>query len=111
MGSQVQFDLWLEFEHCEPIAGGDPTDDFCNIQIRLPDGRRYALNVWTFKFLRRARYPWPYEVTEDKPAVYVVAPDLFVDRIDRALIESIVAELLATRQLKDEWLCPPGIDD
>jgi hypothetical protein len=43
--------------------------------------------------------------------VYVVAPDLFVDRIDRALIESIVAELLATRQLKDEWLCPPGIDD
>ena len=36
-------------------------DDFANVQVRLPDGRRYALNVWTFGFMRRARYPWPYE--------------------------------------------------
>ena len=107
MSSQAQFDLWLELEHCEPVPDDDPTDDFCNVQIRLPGGRRYALNVWTFKFLHRARHPWPYDVTEDKPAEYVIAPDLFVERLDRGTIESVVAELLATRQLKDEWLCPP----
>jgi hypothetical protein len=102
------FDLWLEFEHCLSASGADPTDDFCNIQVRLPDGRRYALNVWTFKFLRRARFPWPYEDTSGIPADYVVAPDLFVERLDRPLIEAAITNLLATGEMKDEWLCPPG---
>jgi hypothetical protein len=111
MSSQAQFELWLEFEHCEPVVGDEPTDDFCNIQIRLPDGRRYALNVWTFKFLHRARHPWPYHVIEGQPAEYLVAPDLFVERLDRALLESVVADLMVTGQLKDEWLCPPESSD
>ena len=34
------FELWLEFEHWEPKPGDDPTDDFFNMQVTLPDGRR-----------------------------------------------------------------------
>jgi hypothetical protein len=102
------FDLWLEFEHSQPWP--DPTDDFANIQVRLPDGRRYALNVWTFKFLHRARFPWPYEDTTGQPAEYVVAPDLFVERLDRPTLERVVARMLASGEMKDEWLSPPDDD-
>ena len=60
MAKAPAFDLWLEFEQVQPQPDDDPTDDFANMQVRLPDGRRYALNVWTFGFMRRARFPWPY---------------------------------------------------
>ncbi len=60
MSDVPSFELWLEFEeYAEPIEG-DPTDDFANVHVRLPDGRKYAMNVWTFKFLDRSRLPWPY---------------------------------------------------
>ncbi len=48
------FDLWLEFEVWEPKEDDDPEDDCFNMSIKLADGREYALNVWTFKFLARA---------------------------------------------------------
>ena len=106
-GGTPAFELWPEFEHTESPAGHDPADDFANVQVRLPDGRRYALNVWTFPFLHRARLPWPYQVTDGRPAEYVVAPDLFVERLDRPTLELVVDELLAHGEMKPEWPCPP----
>jgi hypothetical protein len=100
------FALWLEFEHTTPSPDDDPTDDFANVQVRLPDGRKYALNVWTFRFLHRARFPWPYEDTSGMPAEYVVAPDLFVERIDRPTLERVVTQLIARDELDEQWLCP-----
>jgi hypothetical protein len=100
------FELWLEFEHTELPPGHEPSDDFANVQVRLPDGRRYALNVWTFGFLHRARFPWPDEVKSGTPAEYVVAPDLFVERLDRPTLERVVSELLTHGEMKSEWLCP-----
>jgi hypothetical protein len=100
-------ELWLEFEHTQTPPGCDPADDFANVQVRLPNGRRYALNVWTFRFLHRARFPWPHETTNGQPAEYVVAPDLFVERLDRPTLERVVGELLAHQEMKSEWLCPP----
>jgi hypothetical protein len=107
MAKVPQFELWLEFEHVEPQPGDDPGDDFANVQVRLPDGRRYALNVWTFKFFHRARYPWPYEVTSGPPPEeYLIAPDLFVERLDRPTLERVISALLARDEMKPEWLCP-----
>jgi hypothetical protein len=102
------FELWLEFEHVEPAPGDDPTDDFANVQVLLSNGRRYALNVWTFRFLLRAPYPWPYTKTSGPPAEYGVAPDLFVERLDRATMERVVAQLLANGEMRNEWLCYPS---
>jgi hypothetical protein len=81
------------------------------VQVRLPDGRRYALNVWTFRFLHRARFPWPYEVKAGRPAEYVVAPDLFVERLDRPTLERVVRELLSHGEMKTAWLCPPDEEE
>src|SRR5262245_54140456 len=83
MADDPAFELWLEFEHWEPKPDDDPTDDFFNMQVKLPDGRRYALNVWTFKFIQKARYPWPYEEGVGEPEEYLLPPDLFVERLDR----------------------------
>jgi hypothetical protein len=104
------FELWLEFEHWRPRSGEDPTDDFANVQVRLPDGRKYAMNVWTFAFLHRARFPWPHEDNGEPPAEHVVAPDLFVERLDRPTMERAVRRLLENGEMKDEWLLPPDND-
>src|SRR5438876_104667 len=100
------FELWLEFEHWEAKPDDNPTDDFFNMIVRVADGRRYALNVWTFKFLHSARFPWPYDKMTGEPAAYVVPPDLFVERLDRPLLERTIAELLANDAMQNEWLAP-----
>jgi hypothetical protein len=107
MAEGPEFELWLEFEHCEPKLDEDPADDFFNMQVKLPDGRRYALNVWTFKFIQKARYPWPYVEGVGEPEEYLLPPDLFVERLDRDLLERVVKRMLVEGEMKPEWLCPP----
>lgn len=104
----TDFELWLEFETGDP--GDQPanrgSENFANIVIKLPDGRRYCLNVWTFDFLPLARYSWPYEKNAGEiPAKYVIPPDLFVERLDRTTIQAVVSDMLAVGDLRTEWLC------
>lgn len=99
------FRLWLEFEHWQPQPGEDPTDDCFNMQVELDDGRKYCLNVWTFRFLERARRVRELE-SEVLVGKYLVGPDLFVEKLDRPLLEQVVAELFATDQMMDHWLSP-----
>ncbi len=101
------FDLWLETETGEPVnqTANRPNANFCNILIALEDGRRYALNVWTFDFLPLARYPWPYEMRPGvEPTDYLLPPDLFVSDFSRTTITSVVEQLLKEDELRDEWL-------
>jgi hypothetical protein len=109
-----KFDLWLEVETGEPLdqPANRPNENFGNIEVKLHDGRRYALNVWTFDFLPFARYPWPYEIDESQePAKYLLPPDLFVEKLDRPTIENIVTQLLKNNEMKEEWLCEDDDDD
>jgi hypothetical protein len=108
MSSFGAFDLWLEWETGEPLdqPANRPQRNFGNIAITFSDGRRYALNVWTFDFLPLSRFPWPYEPQPDaQPARYVLPPDLFVQSLDRATIEAVVKDLLEAGDLDDRWLC------
>ena len=102
----MEFELWLESEHATPR--GDPTDDFANVEVRLRDGRCYALNVWTYSFVRRCRFPWPYEEGKGTPAEYVLPPDLLVERLDRETLERVFKELIETNQLRAGWLSSSG---
>lgn len=104
------FQLWLEFEHWIPSPDDDPDGDFANIAVTLSDGRRYALTVWTFRFLERARRAWPDTDASGPAAEYVVAPDLFVERLSRDVIDRAVCEMLAKGEMRDEWLCVEGDD-
>ena len=97
------FELWLEFEHWESKPDDDLSNDFFNMTIELEDGSKYALNVWTFDFLNNARYPWPHKQGTGEKANYVLPPDLFIDRMERSLIEKIVSELIESDQLQSEW--------
>lgn len=98
-----QFVLWLEFELWKDES--DLENDFFNMTVTLDDGRTYALNVWTFKFFERAR-----DIDRITDCClggrYLVAPDLFVERFDRKLMEQIVADLIHTEGMKNEWLVP-----
>ena len=100
-----EFELWLEFEHWQPGPTDDPTEDFFNMLVKLPDGRRYALNVWTFKFIQKARYPWPYVEDAGESEEYLLPPDLFVEQLNRKLMEQVVRQMLERGQMKPEWLC------
>ncbi len=103
----LNFELWMETELGEPSQPANrPTQNFCNISVTLTDGRRYAMNVWTFDFLPLARFPFPYEPIEgEKLATYLLPPDLFIDRLDRYTIEIVIIELLENDAMKPEWLC------
>lgn len=100
------FELWLEFEHTQSQPGDDPTDDFANVEVRLRDGRCYALNVWTFTFFQRARFPWPHEENVGEPAEYLLPPDLFVARLDRPTLERVIGDMLLEGEMRPEWLSP-----
>ena len=109
-----KFELWLETETGEPLdqPANRPYQNFGIIEVELQDGRLYRLNVWTFDFLPLARYPWPYDIDESKePENYLLPPDLFVERLDRPTIESIVTQLLKNGEMQDEWLCTGNEDD
>ena len=99
------FDLWLEWELY--IDDYDPLDDFANVTVTLPDGRCYAMNVWTYDYMRRAPYESLDNVTLTVPVDYLLPPDLFVHRLDRPTMERVVGQLLANGEMHDEWLCPP----
>ena len=108
--SEAKFDLWLEFEHWEWEETHDPEDDAFNMQIRLANGETYALNVWTFKLFSRLR-------EEDRRSdralsgKYMVAPDLFVERLDRNLVTEVIRELVSNSGLKKEWLVTESEDE
>ena len=104
--AESDFTLWLEFEAGEPWSS-DPEDDFFNMTIRLRDGREYALNVWTFKYFERARGE-NRDSGGALPVSYMVAPDLFVQRLERTHIEVVVAALIRSGALRDDWLARPN---
>jgi hypothetical protein len=121
----VDFTLWLEFEHSIRRPEDDPEDDFFNMKISLGSGRCYALNVWTFKFLERTirairseglvpQELWQVGIVIESPIErdYLLVPDLLVTRLDRTLVEHIVKNMLRKYggQLPDQWECPSTND-
>jgi hypothetical protein len=104
------FDLWLEFEHWVAQEGDDPEDEIFNMQITIRGGEKYALNVWTYKAIGRAVKECQ-EFGECLGGLYLFPPDLFVHRLDRQLLERIVADLIAQGALKEEWKVPDETDN
>jgi hypothetical protein len=100
--SEPRFDLWLEFEHWLPGEDAHPEEDFCNMRVTLADGRTFALNVWTFKYLPKAVEECR-KTGENLHGAYLFAPDLFVERLDRALLERVVADLISCKGMRQEW--------
>jgi hypothetical protein len=91
------FTLWLEFEEVD-LRPWDATSDFCNMQVTLVDGRRYAFNVWTYSYFERARNE-THESAEELHGAYIMPPDLFVDALTRTRLEEVIAQLIKTGQL------------
>ncbi len=85
-------EVWLEYEH---LAEGsdDEENDFCNVAATLEDGRRYAFNVWTYRFLATAESECRAS-GEHLAGLYLPAPDLFVRNLKRQTIERALADWL-----------------
>lgn len=104
-GSPLKFELWLETEVGDRSQPANrPDRSFCNLTVKMKDGREYALNVWTFDFLPLARKSWPYETAPDEPVEYLVPPDLFVESLERSVLERVISTLLERGEMKEEWL-------
>lgn len=103
------FQLWLEFELWRDGGNSDnPTDDFFNMHVTLDDGRKYALNVWTIGAFTRLAAEAKSE-PDCLSGAYMLPPDLFVDRMDRELLESVVVDMIETDQMRDGWLVDPDV--
>ncbi len=96
---EPEFKLWLEWEQFAasdvfaPWDHDDPEDDFFNMQVRVPGGRYYALNVWTYRMLERAHQA-DLKTGDHLGGAYLLPPDLFVARRDRSLLEAVVRDIL-----------------
>ena len=124
----MNFTLWLEFElehwQNEPY---DPEDEFFNMTVTLASGKRYALNVWTFKLHEAAVRAIRFEDAAERERFrsfglvaghsiereYMLPPDLLVSRLDRKLIEQMVAHMLEqwNGELLPQWECGPPLDE
>ena len=87
------FKLWLEFEVTS--SWNDLENDFANISVDTLDGRKYGINVWTYKFLDTVKK----ENTEN--GNYLIPPDLFVKELTRDCIEETFKELLHEGNLEE----------
>ena len=105
-GSPLKFELWLETEVADRSQPANrPDRNFCNLMVKVNDGRKYALNVWTFDFVPLARRSWPYETdSPDEPVEYLIPPDLFVESLERIVLERVISTLLERGEMKEEWL-------
>ncbi len=107
---ESEFELWLEFEHLVPHEDDDPEDDFINVVIKLSTGVSYGLNVWTYKFLERARR-CAQQDGDNLNGTYLLPPDLFVEKLDRQLLEDVVADMICTNSLRKELIIADGVDE
>jgi hypothetical protein len=98
----TNFSLWLEFEHWIASNEFDPECDGFNMKITLDTGEMYALNVWTYKLVERI-YQTMVREDENLRGAYLLPPNLFVQRLDRNLIEAVVSELIKADNLQEVW--------
>lgn len=95
----TEFKLWLEFEEVDPTSW-DIKNDFANIQVDLPDGRHYGINVWTFQFLATA-IAQDINKNSNLKGLYVLPPDLFVAELTRECIHATITDLLKIGNLEE----------
>ncbi|WP_337964689.1 hypothetical protein [uncultured Flavobacterium sp.] len=86
------FELWLEFEAVDP-GNWSIENEFCNILVKMKDGREYGINVWTYDFLKTAI---DYDKTygDNLNGLYQIPADLFVKELTRDCIEKTIQNLL-----------------
>jgi hypothetical protein len=92
--------LWLEFEL---FSDRDPECDTSGMEITLASGKRYRLSVWTFGYLQVFVTGCREEGEPYLGGLYMVPPDLLVERMDRATIERVVNNLILEDELEAEW--------
>ncbi len=93
-----KFTLWLEFEEVDP-DNWDIENEFCNVIVNLEDGRKYGLNIWTYKFLETA-IKEDLETGKNLNGLYQKPPDLFVKELTRECIERSIQDLLKIDDLE-----------
>lgn len=95
----MSFELWLEFEQVDN-HNWNVKEEFCNVQLTLPDGARYGLSVWTFAYLSIA-------IENDRQSgahlhgLYIPPPDLLVSELSRDCIEQSISDLLQQGPLEE----------
>ena len=97
-------EVWLEFEEWSEKQDDNPRDEAFIMEIVLSDRRKFALNVWTYAHIETARSKPGLESSE-LHGKYVVGPDIFVEKMDRELLEKVAQDLLDTGELdaKQGW--------
>lgn len=90
------FKVWVEFEESDPWENIDC--EFCNILVNTLDGRKYGINIWTYKYLTVAIE----QEKKDNNNDFLIPPDLFVKELTRDKIEIAISELLNNGNIEDQ---------
>jgi hypothetical protein len=93
------FELWLEFEEVDP-NNWKIDNEFCNIHVRMKDGREYGLNIWTYNFLNTV-VEYHKNCGDNLNGLFEIPPDLFVKELTRSCIEKTIEGLLKMGNLEE----------
>ncbi len=100
-----EFELWLESENWADENDWDPKNDFMNVQVKLPDGRCYNLNIWTYNYFNARVEETVQKKGSNKN--YIIPPDLFVEELSRERICEVVSDMLRYDSHLDEAVHDP----
>lgn len=107
--SPFGFEFWCELDELKP-ADYDPACDCCDIVATMSDGRHYRFRVWTYSFLEEL-VSRDRESGERLGGKYMLPPDLFVERLDRDLLQRAVADMLERDDIEFEKLESSGHEE
>ncbi|MEO0576558.1 MAG: hypothetical protein AAF004_13930 [Pseudomonadota bacterium] len=94
--------LWLEFEEYAEGQERDAGAEYFNMTVTVA-GRRYALNVWSYGYMKRL-FDGVDGDADELAVGYSFPPDLFVQTCSRAHMEKVVRHLIDTDALDKSWL-------
>lgn len=90
-----EFTVTSEFERwTDPF---DPKNDCSFVHVFLPDGRCYALNVWTFGYFSQLIE----EHQHDENFIFHTSPNLFVKELTRECVEQAIQNLLIMGEIDE----------
>jgi hypothetical protein len=102
---EASFSIYYQFSQIDHTRPYDLDRESFILHIECATGDVYELRVWTEDYLARMR-AYNRESGEHLSGQYVIPPDLIIASQDDVLIGRVVADLIQSNGLREEWLIP-----
>lgn len=94
-----EFDLYLESDNWSKEDKQNLNEEFMSVNVSLPDGRCYSLNVSTYAYLKNEIDKT--KAKDDLEKSFITPPDLLVEELSREIIHDVILKILRRKKSLD----------